>query len=284
MRTIGAIALGLAISVTAIAAPTAPGAAQARGAAEHGSWTARLSADRPDHLRFELRGDPHASDGFTVAIAALTGFDPRALRGSSGPVTFALRREAGIVTFRGRFTDGIGGGSFDFAADPAYVAALAKLGLATSRGEPSLLSLALVDVTTGYIRAMQTAAYRASLRDYLVLRAIDTTPDYAGAMTRAFGAVPVNQLVTLRATNADPDYVAALRRLFPGVEVHDVVTLRAMHVMPADVGALRSAGAPIRTPNEMIQFAALKVTPDMVRRAVREGQPISPSSLAQTRR
>ena len=52
------------------------------------------------------------------------------LAGAGGPVQFRLRRDAGTFTFEGVVRNGVGAGTFSFAADPSFPAELAKRGFA----------------------------------------------------------------------------------------------------------------------------------------------------------
>lgn len=96
------------------------------------------------------------------------------------PVNFELRREAGNVAFEGTFKEGFGAGQFTFASNPAYVATLRSLGVNFedgNRDDQRFLMMALLDVSTSFIRSMQAENYRESGEKYLSMRIFRVTPE-----------------------------------------------------------------------------------------------------------
>ena len=65
-----------------------------------------------------------------MPLDRLEGLTAAQLAGAGGPVQFRLRRDAGTFTFEGVLRNGVGAGTFSFAADPGFPAELAKRGFA----------------------------------------------------------------------------------------------------------------------------------------------------------
>src|SRR5687767_6352973 len=158
-----------------------------------GSWTIKRVNRAQGDLHLELERD-HNQIGQNMDLADFTGLAAAQLAaGTPTAVAFSLRREAGTVDFTGQVSNNRGRGDFSFAANPAYLATLESLGVRADRGkkhgesaEERLLSLAVLDVSTDFIRSMQAAGYRESLDKYIAMRIFGVDPELV-ADFRALG-------------------------------------------------------------------------------------------------
>ena len=169
----------LALALFALAA----GAAHAQETL-NGTWTATYGdkyADRKSGKNFEKWGDADAEDktekrdglhlslerrterggrsqmGQTYDFSELQGITREQAQGS-GPVRFALVREAGRVDLEGSFQSGKGSGTFTFTPNSGFVSAMKARGFDFEnismrdgdRGEPGdkLFAAAMLNVTT----------------------------------------------------------------------------------------------------------------------------------------
>ena len=69
------------------------------------------------------------NSSFPVLLGDLKGLTADQTRGPRTDVRFEMARDAGTITFEGRFEAGDGAGHFTFAANPDYVAGPAAAGL-----------------------------------------------------------------------------------------------------------------------------------------------------------
>ena len=147
-----------------------------------GTWTANLESDR-DHLHLNITTD-RSNLGTSMSIASFGTLTPSQINAAAAtPVTFELRRDAGTIAFEGTFRDGKGAGRFTFTPDRTYFDKVRTLGIEPSRtGDERLFVLALHDVSTTYIKAMQDAGYKTTLEKYLAMRVLGITPEYAREM------------------------------------------------------------------------------------------------------
>src|SRR5688572_29454757 len=180
-----------------------------------GGWTATRHKGDAGRLQFQLHHGHNNNNGQTMGLAAFTGLTAAQVAATaSTPVTFFLRREAGTVTFDGTFRNGSGGGELSFAPNPAYLATLRDLGVPVERAkrhgdsaDEQLLSLALLDVSTAFIRSMQAAGYRESLDDYLAMRIFDVTPELVEEFRDLGMRLSADDLVAGRIHGVSPAYV-----------------------------------------------------------------------------
>jgi hypothetical protein len=288
-----------------------------------GDWTLRRAHGRPGLVHLQLERD-HDNFGQTLDLADFSGLEPAHFTtAGSIPLTFSLRREAGTVTFTGDFRDGRGRGTFTFAANPGYRQSLAALDLdpRRSRGdgkseEEELLALAVLDVSTTYIRSMIAAGYRESLDEYLSMRIFGVTPELVAdfqslgispsaeeiVATQIHGANPdyiremralvgedldLDELVATRIHGAEPDFIAEMAALGYGLgdlDLDDYIAFRIHGVSPDFVEELAELGYEDLSADDLVAFRIHGVTPAMIRDLSEEGyHDLDPDDLVSMR-
>src|SRR5258708_31810435 len=99
-----------------------------------GVWTAELQGDKLQITIFHREHDTTEGArrfdnqmGFDVRLTELTGTSNSELSSDAANVKFVLSREAGSITFEGRFSNGNGAGHFDFRPSDSFVKTLDSL-------------------------------------------------------------------------------------------------------------------------------------------------------------
>jgi len=237
-----------------------------------GGWTATRHKGDAGRLQLQLQHD-HSNNGQTMDLAALTGLTAAQVAATAPtPVTFSLRREAGTVTFDGTFRNGSGGGEFAFAPNPAYLATLRDLGVPVERAkhhgdsaDEQLLSLALLDVSTAFIRSMQAAGYRESLDDYLAMRIFDVTPELVAEYRDLGMNLSADDLVAGRIHGVSPAYVRQMRELGRrDADFDDLVATRIHGATPEFIGEMLELGYGDLDLDDYVAFRIHGVTPQFV--------------------
>ena len=304
---LGILFLGVGGAMGAIGAqPEATATAQA--SAEYNlsveaPWTAHVRQSEPGELQLNVSERKGSMLGTGVALADLEGLNATDLN-SGRPVTFRLRREAGTITFTGRFRDSKGEGTLRFDGDPAYWSKIAAMGVQNDllSRRVNLLALPLLDVRTDYIAALRREGALAPLSDYVGMRAVNVTPEMAHEVRPLIdGGVKAHDLMSFAALGVTPDYAREMRTAYSSVTASDLSSMKALGVKPADVArfkaiglevsprdaaglkalgvtpdyveTLRAAGARIRTAGDAQSFRALGISPAAVKRAVERGHP-----------
>ena len=281
-----------------------------------GGWTASRAKSQPGWIHLQLNRD-HDNTGQSMKLAELTGLTAAQIDAAgSTPVAFSLRREAGTVTFEGSFRNGHGGGEFTFAPNAAYLASLRELGVPVKVGkhegeseEEQLLSLAVLDVSTAFIRSMQAVGYRESLDDYIEMRIFKVdpelvseyqalgmklsaddlvagqihgvSPDYVREMRELDRKVTFDDLVASRIHGATPEFIGQMRDLgYGGLDLDDYVTFRIHGVTPKFVGELAELGYRDVKADDLVAFKIHGVTPEFIRDLQARGEhDLSPDDL-----
>jgi len=237
----------------------------------HGAWSALVKGDR---VQLNMTR-AHSNWGRTLPRTEFALSDSIMNSATEEAVKFAMRRDAGTIDFTGTFQNGEGVGRFNFTPNTTYLETLKSLGAAAGSqiDDEDLFSLAMQDVSTAFIREMQSLGYREDLDQYIAFRihgvSVDfvrelralgydklsaddlvafrihgVTADFARQM-KDFGVkdLSADQLVAMRIHGVSVDFVRELRDLgYTGLSSDDLVALRIHGVTTRFIRELADAG------------------------------------------
>jgi len=270
------------------------------------AWTASVDDEKPDRIYFNITHGKHFNNmGSTFRLSAFTGLSAAQVSAATmTPVQFAMNREAGTIAFEGTFRKGKGAGQIEFTPNPAFPDAVRRLGVEFDLGEDRrhrerdedewLFMLALNDVSTTFIRAMQAEGYKVSLEKYLTMRIFDITPEYIREMrSLGFKNISADELVSSRIHKVTPEYVRAtraagwnltldqlqasrihkatpefheeMRKLGYNLDFDDLVSFRIHRVTPEFIAELRKLGYDKLSADQLVAMRIHRVTPEFIR-------------------
>jgi hypothetical protein len=256
---------------SAFAAILVSAVAVSASAATHGAWTATTDGERAGFVQMNMvRKD--STWGNTMAIASLTGISASQMNGSgASPVSFELRRDAGVIHFEGTFRNGDGAGQFDFTPNRDYVATLRSLGvdMTADRGddeEASLFRLAMHDVSAQFIRDMQALGYREPIDTYVRFRIHGVTPTTVREFNAlGFRNLDADDLVRSQIHGATPQYVRDMRAAgFTGLSMEELVRSRIHGATPEFIRVMRDRGYGDLPMDSYVRFRIHGVSPEFV--------------------
>ena len=218
-----------------------------------------------------------------------TGLDHAGFRAAgTRPLRFALIREAGRLDCAGHGGASRATGNCRFSADPAFTAALARLGVGRPdaaqafglmslnarrstveaivaarypvKSVDQLLGLTALGVDAAYIRGMAAAGYRLrSIDDLIEFKALGITPEWVQTFVRAgYSNLPADHLVQMKALNINPDFVAGFERIGYGrLPVDSLVQLKALGVSPEWAREMERRHGHRPTVDQLVQMKAL---------------------------
>jgi hypothetical protein len=234
-----------------------------------GTWTASDKEGRPGHLGFQLATGGNGNIGMGLDRSILVGLTNEQVDSPARvPVRFEIVREAGTITFEGTFRNGRGMGEYAFTPNPEYAKGLARLGirLERERDDHELLSLALFDVSTGFIRSMQAIGYDETLDKYVAFRIFDVDPEYVRAMASVgFARLSADELVATRVHDVSPEYVRQMRARGENLGLDDLIQSRIFQVTPEFEAEMAKAGVRNLDRETLVQFRIHGVSPEFVR-------------------
>ena len=240
------------------------------GAAIQGAWTASTEGERPGSIEMNMVRK-QSTWGNDMDVSALTGLTMAQITSANAsPVSFDLRRDAGVIHFDGTFRNGIGAGQFAFTPNRDYVATLRSMNvdLTNDRGddeETTLYRLAMHDVSAQFIRDMQSLGFKGSTDTYVRFRIHGVTP----AIVRDFNSLgfklDAEDLVRSQIHGATPQYVRDMRAAgFTGLSMDELVRSRIHGATPEFIRAMRDRGYGDLPMDTYVRFRIHGVTPEFV--------------------
>jgi hypothetical protein len=244
MKTLILVACAVALCFAALGAT----------GAHSGVWTAEMPNDRLQLTLFQnerLRGTdndrpPHHYDNmtsFSLPLAELTGLTREEIAAGAANVKFSLNRQAGVVTFDGRFSDGSGAGHFDFRANDAFVRDLGTLGYSGFRDD-ELLLFATNDLTLEKVRGLQAMNYHPTNRELVEVAIFDITPAAVKEFARlGYPDLTLRELVNFRVGRVDAAFIEGMRQAgYTNLSARQLADAAILRVTPAYVRELKAAG------------------------------------------
>jgi len=249
-------------------------AATARAEGIHGAWTAGLTDGDHDTIHIQLsygeRGDSNRM-GRSMDLPSLSGLSRAQVDAAAEtPVTFELRREAGVVSFHGLFQNQEGVGHFTFAPSANYLSTIRAMGVRSGEvtgDEDELLGLAIEDVSTDFIRSMRSAGYDVALDQYMTMRIFRVTPELIAEYNRrGYEHIPFDDLIAMRVHKVTPEYIDQMSAAgYPHTSVDNLVASRIHKATPEFIEQLRALGYTNIPFDGLIEFRIHRVTPEIVR-------------------
>src|ERR1700736_4835631 len=209
----------LYVSLLVLALPVAA-SAQIRGA-----WSALVKGDRV-HLNMTR---VNSNWGRTLPRTDFTIADDAMSSAAETPVHFVFNRDAGAIDFTGTFQNGEGVGRFSFTPSRSFLATLQALGVSTNStiDDDDLFSLAMHDVSTAFIREMQSLGYRENLDQYIAFRIHGVTPDFVRELkSLGYDKLDADNLVAFRIHGVTPQFVRDMKALGYTLDADELVAFR----------------------------------------------------------
>ena len=210
-------------------------AQQAAGATVQGTWRTdsdnywtRNSSER--WVSIQLRHDG-GNSGFGIPAQDVPALADRT---ASGPVQFALRRDAGRFDFKGRIEDGRGSGDFSFTPSGDFVSAMERLGYSRLSND-EVWRFAMHDVSRDYVTEFRKAGYQLDTSDLIKSRIHGATPAFAQQISQETRTrMEIDQLIKMRIHGVTPEFIKQMRDLgFKNETIDDFVKFR-IHGVNAD--------------------------------------------------
>ena len=255
-----------------------------------GTWRLRFRdtwtrGDGQQWVNLQLDRDTGRQFGISIPVAELSGLGAQSGRWTAKDVRFTVRRDAGTLDFQGNFNDGEGAGTWRFAPNGAYVAALQKTHGALSAEQ--VLKLAIHDVSRAFISELQTQGYTSlSLEDLTKMRIHGVTPAFIQEMrTAGYDKLPVEDLIRMRIHGVTPDFVREMRDLgYKGLDVEELVKLRIHGVSPSFIKELRDLGYKDLQVRDLVKLRIHGVTTEYIKELRSLGYPnVSAEDLVRLR-
>ena len=233
-----------------------------------GVWRAKVEGDRV-HLDLMQDGSRH---GHSFSRADLQGItDTQINSAAEAPVSFTMARDAGTIAMTGTFEAGEGVGRFKFTPNRSYGDTLRALDVPIDEelSDEHLFSLAMLDISSAFIREMKSLGYVESLGQYTAFRIHGVTPQFVREL-RALGysKLTAEQLVAFRIHGVTSDFVRELLDLgYTAVSSEQLVAMRIHGVTPRFIRELKDAGYENVPVEKLIEMRIHGIDVEFLRRA-----------------
>jgi beta-lactamase regulating signal transducer with metallopeptidase domain len=243
-----------------------PGTWEVRPATEPaGSVHVRLTEISPDGGNW--------SSGTTMPLDKLEGLTQTQIAGATGPVTFKLQRDAGTFTFEGMFRNGVGAGTYTFAANPAFPAELAKRNISRPTAAEQY-ELARGDIGLGFVDELTTQGYqRPELGDLVRAGQHGVHLEYLKAMGGlGYRLGFLDALIKQRDHGITAQFIRELAADgFQHLSPEEILRVRDHGVSPDYLHALRDAGYRSLSLDQAVNARDHGVSADFIREMGAQG-------------
>ena len=233
--------------------------------ARNGFWNAEIKGER---VYLNLQSKTEHSNWNTSRY-----FDKKEF--SALPTTesdFNLKREAGVINFKGKFEGNEGYGKFEFVQSAEFKQYLDQQKV-TGVDEDDMLHLYMANVNKDYIAYLGQNGYTSLSGSKLVEMAIhgldkETLAGYFDAFKKSgYGQVSLNKLVELKIHGAGPKYMQGLADLgFKNLDLDEVLQAK-IHGVSADyIKDLKDVGYTNLPMEKIVEFKIHGVTADYAKR------------------
>ncbi len=232
-----------------------------------GAWTAEFEGDSVQMTMF--RGSQSRDGyrynnnvmGFNDAIASFAGLSKSDVESNAANVKFELRRQAGIIVFEGRFSDGTGAGHFRFTPSDGFVHDMDTLGY-SGFTDDQLLMFAAHDFSPQTIRDLRSLGYQPTKREVEEIAVFQITAEVVKEFGKlGYSNLTLRELVNLRVGRVDAEYVNSMRALgFANLTAHQIADMGILGVRPSYIRELQGAGLTGLTSRELTDLRVGNIT------------------------
>ncbi|MDP9048726.1 MAG: M56 family metallopeptidase, partial [Bacteroidota bacterium] len=262
-----------------------------------GSWFATIKNDK---VKIEFRSDSDEHNWSSNSNFMLSEFSalPRDKKGD-----FTLTREAGTITFNGKFDGNQGYGHYKFKANAEFKNTLTGYGITgVEEGDEfaffiinikkdyiimlegngfkhltkdELISMGALKVDAPYIRFWKEMGYTLTPDELVSGKALGINSEYVSEIRKAgYTHITFEQLVSFKATGVTGKYIAGLHgadvkinnsgHVANKLSADEVVSVKALNVDEPYVSGIQKAGYTNVSLNELTSMKAVGVTPEYI--------------------
>lgn len=244
-----------------------------------GVWTAELKDDHLQITVFQSRSDDRGHDydnrmGFDVPLTELSGVSRSEISAEASNVKFLLTREAGVLTFDGRFSEGSGAGHFDCRSTEGFLRSLGTMGFSEPKPE-NVLMFAVENLTIETIRGLRSLGYQLTDHELVDVAIFGITPQVVKEYGRlGYPDLPIKDVMQLRIGHVDASFLQGMHDLgFTALTAHEAANAGILGVTPAYVRELRAAGVEATSLHELTDMRIGHITPARIEEYRRAGYP-----------
>ena len=168
-----------------------------------GNWFATIKGNT---VNIQFKSDENDNSNSTFQLDEFKDL-PRDKQG-----TFTLIREAGTMTFIGKFEGDKGMGTYKFTVNKEYGAAMRKEGIDLDDDEDFMVFF-MINVKESYVQMLKKNGYSKLDKDQLIpLAALDVNEAYITSIKQAIPDIDLDNLVPFKSLGIDKEYIEEIRK------------------------------------------------------------------------
>lgn len=173
------------------------------GMKAEGDWFATIKGNTVE-IHFKSNETDNSSSTFQLSELANI---PRDKQG-----TFSLAREAGTMSFSGKFEGDKGMGTYKFIPNKEYSAAMLKEGVVIKK-DSDLIVFFMINIKVSYVQMLKKNGYTDIDRDQLIpLAALDVNEAYITSIKQALPDIDLDNLVPFKSLDIDKAFIEEIRK------------------------------------------------------------------------
>jgi len=203
-----------------------------------GNWFATIKHDKL-YIDFKNIDDDHnwsSSSSFPISDFSTL---PKEQKGD-----FTLTRDAGTITFNGKFDGDQGYGHYKFTGNHTYTSYLKNAGVENTE-DRDLLTFLMLNISKSYLKSLQDNGFTSLSKGQLIsMAALKVDAAFIRGWKQAgFKDITPSQLVSAKALHVDSAYVHEIQKAgYPNITFQQLVSFKAQGVTGSFVSGFRKAG------------------------------------------
>lgn len=192
------------------------------GMETEGNWFATIKGNT---IQIQFKGAENDNSSSTFQLNEFNDL-PRDKQG-----TFTLTREAGTMTFIGKFEGDKGMGTYKFAASKTYAAAMSKEGINLNEDNDSMVFF-MINIKQSYVQMLKKNGYNNLDKDELIpLAALDVNEAYITSIKQAVPDIDLDDLVPFKSLGIDKAYVEEVRKAgYKDLSPDNIIALKSQGI------------------------------------------------------
>ncbi len=192
------------------------------GMETEGNWFATIKGNDVS-IQFKSDENDNSSSSFKLSDFSTL---PRDKQG-----TFTLTREAGTMTFTGKFEGDKGMGTYKFEGNTAYSAAMRKEGIDISK-DNDLMVFFMINIKQSYVQMLKKNGYDNLDKDQVIpLAALDVNEAYITSIRQAIPDIDLDNLVPFKSLGIEKSYIEEIRKAgYKDLSPSNIIALKSQGV------------------------------------------------------
>lgn len=192
------------------------------GMETEGSWFATIKGET---VNIQFKSDENNNSTSTFQLNEFKDL-PKDKQG-----TFTLTREAGTMTFIGKFEGDKGMGSYKFTANKDYRTAMSKEGIDIEDDEDFMVFF-MINIKQSYVQMLKKQGYSDLDKDQIIpLAALDVNEAYITSIKQVIPDIDLDDLVPFKSLGIDKAYIEEIRKSgYKDLSAGNIIALKSQGI------------------------------------------------------